>query len=210
MANKLPNEAELFAELSSQKIVLSADMWNLIYSNIEDNLTIIRLLMTFHLDESTAVPVDELKKITQHITDVSLVFRKLINPQIIKTEDKGFVKIKEESQQLHPIIKEMFSHYIGNDVQSVNFIIGDLIDDGKPLDRETSGRIFKHINDMEDFLEKLKASTETFEERIKNKLSLPLVYLENFRNSLNEADQTKLDKCIASLQEIQEMIKSKN
>lgn len=161
MANKLPNESKLFAELNSQNVTLSKGIWDLIYNNVEDNLSIIHLLITYHLDNSNSVPVNELKKVTSHISDLFSVFRKLINPQIIKTEDKGFVKLKEESQNLHPIIRELFSHYIGNDVQSVNFIVGDLVDDNKPMDRATSEKVFKHINEMKEFLEKLKSNTET-------------------------------------------------
>lgn len=209
MAKKLPNETELFAELSSKQVVLSADMWNLIYSGVEDNLSIIHLLITFHLDNADEVPVNELRKIMTHVSDVFSVFRKLIHPQIIKTEDKGFVKIKAESQRLHPIIRDMFSHYIANDVQSINFIVGDHLDEKQPLDRTTAEKILGHIDDMKDFIAKLKENTETLEAKIRNHLTLPLVYLRKVYTSLDGDQRQKMEKCICSLEEIDQILVEK-
>lgn len=206
MAKKLPNEKELLEQLRNEKVVLSSEMWNLIYSNVEDNLSVIRLLITFHLDHENKVPYEEIKKMTELINDVSIVFRKLINPQIIKTEDQGFVKVKDETQSLHPIIKSMFSHYIANDVQSLNFILGANLDDQKDLNDQTCAKILSHIDSMEDFLKMLKTSMETVEERIRNQLTLPLAYMKSLRNSLTPTDQAKLDKCIASLEEIEKLL----
>jgi hypothetical protein len=160
MANKLSNEKALLEQLKSEKVVLSPAIWNLIYSNIEDNLSIIRLLMTFHLDHEYKVPLGEIKKIVEYIKDVSVIFRKLTNPKAITAEDEAFMKVKEETQKLHPIIKEMFSHYIANDVQSINFILGDCMDDQKDLDASTCAKIFQHIDSMEEFLKMLKSNTE--------------------------------------------------
>lgn len=207
MANKLPNETELFSQLNNEKVVISSELWSIIYKSIEDSILVIKLIITFYREQNKHVTVDESKKILKHIQEVSSLFRKLLKPQIIKTEDKGLIKIKSETENLHPIIREMFSHYIGNDIQALNFIIGDYIDDGKDLDEAMSTKIMGHVTGMEEFLLKLKANTETTEERIKNELTAPLVYLRSLRESLDTNGQEKIDKCIASLETINKLIK---
>lgn len=206
MANKLPNEKELFEQLSRERIIISGNVWSIIYSSVEDSILIIKLIVTLYRDQNKNIPIDQAKKILANIQEVSSVFRKLIKPQIIKTEEKGLLKISSESKNLHPIIREMFAHYIGNDIQSLNFIIGDYIDDKKNLDKPVSDKIMRHIADMEEFLLKLKANTESLEERLKNQLTLPLVYLNNLKNTANEADKSKIEKCITSLEEINKFL----
>lgn len=206
MANRLPNEKELFEQLSREKIIISGNVWGIIYSSVEDSVLIIKLIVTLYREQGKNIPVDEAKKILANIQEVSGVFRKLIKPQIIKTEDKGLLKVSSESKNLHPIIREMFAHYIGNDIQSLNFIIGDYIDDKKDLDKPVSDKIIKHIADMEEFLLKLKSNTESLEERLKNQLTLPLVYLNNIKNTANEIDKGKIEKCIASLEAIEKLL----
>ena len=164
MANKLPNEQELFEQLRREKVAVPSDMWNVVYSGIEDSILIIKLIIALYQEQNKDIPIDEAKKILTNIQDVSSVFRKIINPQIIKTDDKGFVKIKAEGKILHPIIRDMVTHYIGNDIQAMNFMIGDVIDDGNGLGRQMCEKIMRHIVDMEEFIAKLKLSTETTEE----------------------------------------------
>lgn len=209
MANKLPNEKELLEQLSREKVAVPSDMWNIIYSSIEDGILIIKLIVSLYQEQNKDIPVDEAKKILTHIQDISAVFRKLLNPQIIKTEDKGFMKIKSESKQLNPIIRDMVTHYIGNDIQALNFMIGDTIDDGIGLGQEMCEKIMRHITDMEEFLVKLKLSTETTEEKIRNRLTLPLVYLRSLRESMDDSGKEKIDKCLDSLKEINGMLEKK-
>ena len=209
MANKLPNEKELLEQLSREKVAVPSDMWNIIYSSIEDGILIIKLIVSLYQEQNKDIPVDEAKKILTNIQDISAVFRKLLNPQIIKTEDKGFMKIKSESKQLNPIIRDMVTHYIGNDIQALNFMIGDTIDDGIGLGQEMCEKIMRHITDMEEFLVKLKLSTETTEEKIRNRLTLPLVYLRSLRESMDDSGKEKIDKCLDSLKEINGMLEKK-
>lgn len=209
MANKLPNEKELLEQLNREKVAVPSDMWNIIYSSIEDGILIIKLIVSLYQEQNKDIPVDEAKKILTHIQDISAVFRKLLNPQIIKTEDKGFMKIKSESKQLNPIIRDMVTHYIGNDIQALNFMIGDTIDDGIGLGQEMCEKIMRHITDMEEFLVKLKLSTETTEEKIRNRLTLPLVYLRSLRESMDDSGKEKIDKCLDSLKEINGILEKK-
>jgi hypothetical protein len=206
MANKLPDEKELLQQLHQERASVPNDLWNIIYASIEDSVLVIKLLISFYQEQNKDIPPDETKKILTNIQDVSSVFRKILNPQIIKTEDKGLVKIKSEVGNLHPLFRELVNHYIGNDIQAMNFLIGDTIDDGIGLDKPMQDKIMRHIEDMEEFLGKLKSSTETVEERVRSRLYLPLVYLRSLRGSLDAAGQKKIDRCLASLEEINKLI----
>lgn len=160
MANKLPDEKELLEQLHNEKGAVPSDMWSIVYSSIEDSILIIKLIVSLYQEQNKDIPFEETKKILSHIQDVSAVFRKLINPQIIKTEDKGLVKIKSKGRKLHPIIRDIVTHYIGNDIQAMNFMIGDTIDDGNGLNKEMCEKISKYIADMEEILEKLMSNTK--------------------------------------------------
>ena len=209
MANKLPNEKELLEQIHREKIAIPNNLWNIVYSSIEDSVLIIKLIISLYQEQKTDVPINETRKILTNVQDVSSVFRKILNPQIIKTEDKGLVKIKSEGGKLHPIIREMVNHYIGNDIQAMNFLIADTIDDKIGLNQAMQEKIMRHIADMEEFLGKLKLSTETVEERIRTKLTAPLIYLRTLRKKLDVADRDKIDKCLASLEEINRMLEKK-
>lgn len=206
MANKLPDEKELLEQLKNEKAAVPSDMWNIVYSSIEDSILVIKLIISFYQEQNKDIPVDESKKIHDYVQDVSTVFRKLINPQIIKTEDKGLVKIKSEAWTLHPIVRKMITHYIGNDIQALNFTLEVTIEEGIGLNQEMRERILRHIASMEEFLGKLKLSTETTEEQIRNRLTLPLVYLRSLRESMDDTSKDKIDKCLASLEEINGML----
>ena len=202
MANKLPNEKELLEQLHQERASVPNDLWNIIYASIEDSVLVIKLLISFYQEQNKDIPPDETKKILTNIQEVSSVFRKILNPQIIKTEDKGLVKIKRDGGKLHPIVRDMVNHYIGNDIQAMNFLIADTIDDGNGLNHALQEKIMGHIEDMEEFLGKLKLSTESIEEKIRGKLTAPLVYLRGLRDSLDVPDRDKIDKCLALLEEI--------
>lgn len=209
MANKLPNEKELLEQLHQERAAVPNDLWNIIYASIEDSVLVIKLIISFYREQNKDIPLDETKKILTNIQDVSSVFRKILNPQIIKTEDKGLVKIKTDGGKLHPIIRDMVNHYIGNDIQAMNFLIADTIDDKIGLNQAMQDKIMRHIADMEEFLGKLKLSTETVEETIRTKLTAPLVYLRGLRDSLDVSDRDKIDKCLASLEEINGILEKK-
>ena len=62
---------------------------------------------------------------------------------------------------LHPIIKEFFTHYIGNDTQMINFITSFYLDpiDEQLIPLEESRKILAHTLSMRDFLNQLREAT---------------------------------------------------
>jgi len=58
---------------------------------------------------------------------------------------------------LHPVVREMFTHYIGNDVYSINLIIGSA--DPQAVSLENIEKIINHTRGIKDFLGRLREAT---------------------------------------------------
>jgi len=157
MANPLPNEKELYERIKSENIALNPDIWDLLYHRIGDDITSINLLCQYYLGLRQPVPVEEAKKIlnyTRHIKDiVNEVTR-------VSKSDFAFPEFLDDIP-LHPVLREMFTHYIGNDVYMMNLIVGDAVDPLGPqgLSLETIQRILNHTRSIRNFINRLQAAT---------------------------------------------------
>jgi acyl carrier protein len=157
MANPLPNEKELYTQITQEHISVAPDIWDLLYTRVGDDISAINLLCQYHLNEKTAIPVIEAKKIltyTRHIKDI-------VN-QLSLTSTSEF-KFPEFSQAmpLHPVIRDMFTHYIGNDVYMINLIVRDALDPLAPQDvhLESVKKIMNHARSIKEFINRLSEAT---------------------------------------------------
>jgi hypothetical protein len=207
MAKTFKDYEERFQRLKDEKVILPSEIWNLIYSSVEDSLSVIRLIVESHLERKEEVPFAETQLIYDNILDVFAVFRKVLKPQLIQNEDKRFIKIKQESRLVHKDVAALFNHYIGNDMQILCFIVGDCVDSKEPLNEENCKKVLEHIRDMEEFLQKLKISTESQADRIRNQLTLPMIFLKNLQNNGQGWDEAKLKASLACLEDIDRMVK---
>ncbi|OGW95657.1 MAG: hypothetical protein A2Z81_03065 [Omnitrophica WOR_2 bacterium GWA2_45_18] len=88
----------------------------------------------------------------------------------------------------------------------MEMIFGVLTEDNEPLSVKDSERIIGQIDRAYAFLIKLKEHTESSEERIRNLISLPLVFIESVEKNVQGLDKEKLEKSIASLKEIEKLL----
>ncbi len=157
MANPLPNENKLYDQIKNEKITISSEIWDLLYSRIGDDLSAINLLCQYYLTTNIPIPVVEAKKIllyTRHIKDI-------INEITLTTKtDFAFPEIAE-GIPLHPVLREMLTHYIGNDVYMINLIVGDAVDPAapEPLKQENAVKIVCHCRYIKIFMYKLRKAT---------------------------------------------------
>ena len=161
MANPLPNEKELYEQIRREKIKVTPDIWDLLYNRIGDDVTAINLLCQYYLKNNEPVPIQEAKKIltyTRHIKDI-------INQVTVISKDNFLFPEFLDDIPLHSIIREMFTHYIGNDIYMINLIVQDTIDplDPKPLSLEQTQKILSHTRTIRDFMERLRVATSTEE-----------------------------------------------
>jgi acyl carrier protein len=157
MTNPLPNENQLYARIKNEKITITAEIWDLLYSYLGDDLSAINLLCQYYLVSKQAIPVTDAKKIlnyTRHIKDI-------INK--ITLTAKGEFAFPEFAQgmPLDPVLREMLTHYIGNDAYMINLIVGDAVDPAAPtsLSPENTQKIVGHCQSIKVFLEKLRKET---------------------------------------------------
>lgn len=157
MANPLPNEKELYERIRNEKISINPDIWDLLYNRIGDDLTNINLLCQYYLNNNEPVPSEEAKKIlryTRHIKDIN-------NKITVASGEDSFFPEFGNSLPLQPIIREMFTHYIGNDVYAINLIVACYADpiDPQAIPLEDVQKIINHTRTIREFMERLRDAT---------------------------------------------------
>ena len=157
MANPLPNEKELYARIEKEKITITPEIWDLLYSYVGDDLSAINLLCQYYLVSKQAIPVSDAKKImhyTRHIKDI-------INKITLTTKGDFAFPEFAEGIPLNPVLREMLTHYIGNDIYMINLIVGDAIDPVEPgsVSPEHTLKIVGHCQSIKEFLERLRKKT---------------------------------------------------
>lgn len=162
MANPLPNEKELYEQIKTQGIGIESAIWDLIYNRIGDDITAINLLCQYYLTNNDDIPIIEAEKILAYTKDIKLVINSITTTT---KENFPFPQVKENIP-LHPIIREMFTHYIGNDVYMINLLVWDTIDPVEPhrLSLEITKKVLNHTHSIKEFMERLREATSKKED----------------------------------------------
>lgn len=157
MANPLPNEKELYEQISNERIKIDPEIWDLLYNRIGDDVSSVNLLCQYYLEAKQPVPVNEAKKILMYNRHIKEIIREVT---VVSKKDFYFPEFSD-NMPLHPIIREMFTHYIGNDVHIINLIVQDTIDpiDPKPLSLEIIKKILTHTRSIKEFMNRLREAT---------------------------------------------------
>lgn len=210
MANPLPNEKELYERIKEENISISPDIWDLLYNRIGDDISAINLLCQFYLNEKQPIPTLEAKKIlhyTHHIKD-------MVNDITLSSKDNFPFPEFSESIPLHPILREMLTHYIRNDVHGINMIVGYYIDPvgPEPIPLEDIQKILNHTRSIREFMNRLQEATShkskvslsepknepqplsSFKEKTKQEIFLKLRLLLAKEFKLNE-ERIKPESC---------------
>lgn len=157
MANPLADEKEIYERIRAEKMVIARDIWQVIYYRLGDDLSAVNLLCEYYVTNNEPMPVEEIKKILVYTADIKDIISEIT---VASHEDVHFPKFKE-SVPLNPVIRHMFTHYIGNDVYMINLIVGDAIDPLFPQDLcvELTRKILEHTHAIKDFMDKLREAT---------------------------------------------------
>lgn len=157
MANPLPNENELYTRIKNEKIIITQEIWDLLYNYIGDNLSAINLLCQYHLTCNQPIPVTEAKKILPYTRHIKDIINKITMTVIT---DFAFPEFSD-GVPLDPVLRDMLTHYIGNDIYMINLIVGDAIDPAAPtpLSIENAAKIICHCRDIKTFMYRLRRAT---------------------------------------------------
>jgi len=158
MANPLPEEKELFERIKNEKISLSPEIWDMLYNRLGDDVSGINLLCQYYLTSNQQIPFEEGKKILNFTRHIKEIINQLT--VISKSSDFPFPELFDNIP-LHPVLRDMFTHYIGNDVHMINLVTGSYIDFSYPQDipLEDIQRILNHTRTIKEFMDRLREAT---------------------------------------------------
>jgi hypothetical protein len=157
MANPLLNEKELFERIKEEKIILPPSLWDFLYKEIADNITGINIICEYYLEHNQPIPPKEAEKIIFFSQSIGDTIKNITFKEI---KDFPFPEIKEDAP-LHPVVKEMLTHYIGNDTQVINVIVGAYTEQDmpQPVPQEMIPKILEHCRLLVEFMERLRKAT---------------------------------------------------
>ena len=84
----------------------------------------------------------------------------MANP--LSNEDQIYERIKQEKIEIHPIIWELLTHHIGNDLYMITLALQTSLLDQKypkPLTKEKAEMMYKYALNIKGLMEKLKKAT---------------------------------------------------
>ncbi len=158
MANPLNNEKELFDRIQSEHITIAPRIWDMLYHKIGDDVSAMNLLCQYYSTNKQEVPPKDAEKIITYVMDVKRIIKDIT---AVSQDNFPFPEFKEDAP-LHPIIRELFTHYVNNDLNIISLAIGDCDDPEKgqqPLTERHIQKILEHTHCIRDFLEKLRKAT---------------------------------------------------
>lgn len=162
MANKLHNEEEIFEIIQKTKNPITHKLWDFIYSIIDSKITIMDLLFNLHIEQNEPIPKSDLVLILEHLDHLTKTFNNIHNPTKILSEDKTFFPFKEDIINISKEVQDILNHYIGNDIQAINFIVGlyadELEEESMPVEKQK--KALNYVVALKDILNKLRIATK--------------------------------------------------
>lgn len=154
MANPLPNEAEVFAQIKERGTEVPEKIWEKLHGRISDCMTAIGLISAKHLKENKAMAVSNANFILNHAKEIDGIMRECVYP-----------KKTESGEMIYPDIDEKiafcFQHYISNDLNRIVMICYSYTDPKYPEDIpiEDVKKIMDAVSCMDEFLENIRSIT---------------------------------------------------
>lgn len=161
MAKALPHEQELYDKIKNEKITVPLWIWDLMYRYLGDDITAITQIVLSYWRYNEPVAVEAAGKIMDHTKRINAVVEKILHPEKNAEDMEGLEDLKNNHAALHPVINELFFHYVGNDVYGINMIIGFHLDPRatNPVPRDDARKILDKTFTMMQFLDRLREAT---------------------------------------------------
>ena len=162
MANPLVNEQQLYDRIKKEKITVPIFIWDLMYHYLGDDISAISQIALAYRRNNLPIPVADAKKIKEHTIRINETVNKILRPELLESDREQITELKKNDKKLHPVVNELFCHYIGNDVYGINLIVGFHIDptDEKPIPVEYAQKILDRTFTMNQFMDRLREATQ--------------------------------------------------
>ena len=150
MAKPLPNEQVLYQRIREERIRIPLSIWEEMYCHMGDYISVINLILCYYIDRNEPVLVVDARKILEYTRRIKEAMMRILHP-----EEKG------QGLALHPLVRDLFTHYMGNDVHIINLCVSFYLDplDEKPVALEDAKKILPCTITMHQFLDRLREAT---------------------------------------------------
>lgn len=159
MTNQLPNESELFENLSKGKVILGTEVIDFLFHYIGNDLSAINLLCEYYLGNNESIPELEARRLLFYTHDIEFI----INALTRKASHSTLFPEFKEDISLNPLLRDLITYYFGNDLYVINLIIYDALDPIAPqphyLNSDAINKVLNHSNSIKGFMEKLRSYT---------------------------------------------------
>jgi hypothetical protein len=163
MANAHREEQQMYDQIKREGIKVPLHIWDLLYSHIGDDVTAIAQIVSSYCMYNEPISVDDAKKIIEHTTKIRTVLNKILHPEKIEFDEgfNGLESLKKNDSQLHPVVKELLTHYINNDIHGINMVTDFYLDpiDECPVPVESAQKILDKTYTIKQFMDRLSAAT---------------------------------------------------
>ncbi len=161
MANPLNNEQALYDQIKNEKITVPLVIWDLMYRYLGDEISAMTQITLSYWRCNEPIPVSDAGKLLDHSKKINTVIRKIIYHDEIKDENEKIGELRNINTKLHPILNELFFHYIGNDLYGIDLIVASYIDesDPQPVPVEMARKILNKTASMKLFMDRLREAT---------------------------------------------------
>jgi hypothetical protein len=162
VANPLPNEAGLYQQIQDEKISVHPLIWDTMYHYLGDYVSAINLIAFLSVEKNEPLNIADARKILEYTNRIKDAVDKILHPDKIADAEGLMGRLKNGNMALHPLIKEFFTHYVGNDTYIINMCVSFYLDplDEQPVPVKDTQKILACTKSMRDFLDKLRQATE--------------------------------------------------
>ncbi|MBF0570579.1 MAG: hypothetical protein HQL12_01785 [Candidatus Omnitrophica bacterium] len=161
MAKPLPNEDALYERIRDEKITIPPFIWDAMYNLLGDSVSFINFQVSYYLDQNKPIPVEDSRKILDYVMRSVEIVRKIICPERITDKDASLQKVKREGTILNPLIREFYTHYLGNDLHIMGLCVQYYLDPAgeRPIPVADARKILDATLSMRKFLNRLRQAT---------------------------------------------------
>lgn len=161
MANPLPDEKALYQKIKDDKITIPNFVWDAMYNFLGDNVSFINFQAGYYIEQDLPIPIRDARKMLDYVMLSMDAVHKIIYPDRITDKDIHLQKVKTEAVILPPLIKEFFTHYLGNDLHMMGMCLQFYLDDlgPEPVPVKDAIKIQEATRSIHQFLNRLREAT---------------------------------------------------
>ena len=162
MAHPFPNEEDCYQQIREGRITVSLSLWDAIYYNLGDYIAYIHQTASFFIKHNEPIPVEESRKMLARTMAIRGMMDKVFFPSKIQDTDTDLVGLKDEASSMHPLIRSLLTHYVGNDTHVISLCLSYHLHPigEQPVAVEDAQKILASADSLRGVLDRLKRATD--------------------------------------------------